>query len=100
MFDTTVFRDVLHTRYGHVALVRLALLALAFPLLRVLAAPAARGRAPAPRVVVGRRAALVGLGLAVTPGIGGHAGTGIQTGSRFRPTSCTSRRWRAGSVAS
>ena len=31
-------------------------------------------------MVDGRRAALVGVGLAVTPGLAGHAGTGIQTG--------------------
>ena len=36
MFDPTVFRDVLDTRYGKVALVRLALLVVAFPLLRLL----------------------------------------------------------------
>jgi copper transport protein len=79
VFDTTVFRDVLDTRYGKVALVRLALLALAVPLLRVLLR---RGRAterPLPwwwKV----SALVVGAGLAVTPGIAGHASTGIQTG--------------------
>ena len=36
VFDPTVFRDVLDTRYGKVALVRLALLVVAFPLLRML----------------------------------------------------------------
>ena len=36
VFDTSTFRDVLDTRYGKVALVRLALLVLAIPLLRLL----------------------------------------------------------------
>ena len=36
VFDPTVFGDVLDTRYGKVALVRLALLVVAFPLLRLL----------------------------------------------------------------
>ena len=36
VFDTTVLRDELDTRYGHIALIRLALLVLAIPLLRLL----------------------------------------------------------------
>ena len=77
IFDPTVFRDVLDTRYGKVALVRLALLALAYPLVRVLLRSRGRTAAPRPGGSVG---AVVGAGLAVTPGIAGHAGTGIQTG--------------------
>ncbi|HEX4532245.1 MAG TPA: copper resistance protein CopC [Acidimicrobiia bacterium] len=79
VFDPTVFRDVLDTRYGKVALLRLALLVVAFPLLRLLLhrRPAAEHPVRAWWMVA---AGLVGLGLAVTPGLGGHAGTGIQTG--------------------
>ena len=79
VFDPTVFRDVLDTRYGKVALVRLALLVLAFPLLRVLLRRRPAAEHPL-RVVVEASALVVGVGLAVTPGIAGHAGTGIQTG--------------------
>jgi copper transport protein len=80
LWDPTVFREVLDTRYGRVALLRLALLALAFPLLRMLLPR--RGRERTHRLpawwLVG--AGLVGAGLALTPGLAGHAGTGIQTG--------------------
>ncbi len=78
-FDPTEFRDVLDTRYGKVALVRLALVALAYPLVRMLVnrRPAAEHPLRAWWLV---GAGLVGAGLAVTPGIAGHAGTGIQTG--------------------
>ncbi len=80
VFDPSVFRDVLDTRYGKVALVRLALLALAFPLLRKLLHR--RDGEPARPLPAWWMAAsvLVGAGFAVTPGIAGHAGTGIQTG--------------------
>ena len=78
VFDPTVFRDVLDTRYGKVALVRLALLVVAYPLLRMLLhRPSAEHPLRAWWMLA---AGLVGLGLSVTPGIGGHAGTGIQTG--------------------
>jgi copper transport protein len=79
IFDTGVFRDVLDTRYGRVALVRLGLLVLAVPLLRWLLHRRPGSEHPlrwwwyAPAVVVG-------AGIAVTPGIAGHASTGIQTG--------------------
>ncbi len=79
LFDTTVFRDVLDTRYGHVALVRLALLVLAIPLLRVLLQRRPAAEHPLP-LWWKLSALVVGAGLAVTPGIAGHAGTGIQTG--------------------
>ncbi len=79
IFDPTVFRDVLDTRYGKVALVRLALLAVAYPLVRSLLPrrPAAEHPLRAWWLVT---AGLVGAGLSMTPGISGHASTGIQTG--------------------
>jgi copper transport protein len=80
VFDPTVFRDVLDTRYGKVALVRLALLVVAFPLLRLLLHRRDDGQEHPVRASWMVAAGLVGLGLAVTPGLGGHAGTGIQTG--------------------
>ena len=80
LFDPTVFRDVLDTRYGKVALVRLALLVVAFPLLRLLLHRRNDGPAHPLRAWWMVAAGAVGLGLAVTPGLGGHAGTGIQTG--------------------
>jgi copper transport protein len=80
VFDPTVFRDVLDTRYGKVALVRLALLVVAFPLLRLLLHRRNDGQEHPVRASWMVAAGLVGLGLAVTPGLGGHAGTGIQTG--------------------
>jgi copper transport protein len=78
VFDPSIFRDVLDTRYGKVALVRLALVAVAYPLVRLLLRrPAAEHPLRAWWLAT---AGLVGAGLAVTPGIAGHAGTGIQTG--------------------
>jgi copper transport protein len=76
VFQPSVWGDVLDTRYGKVALLRLALLALAFPLVRIALRP---GRTlprwwPVP-------AALVGVALAVTPGVGGHASTGDHGGA-------------------
>jgi copper transport protein len=79
LFDTTLFRDVLDTRYGKVALVRLALLVLAVPLLRVLLHRRPAAEHPL-RWWWTTSAVVVGAGISVTPGIGGHAGTGIQTG--------------------
>jgi copper transport protein len=79
LFDTTVFRDVLDTRYGHVALVRLALLVVAIPLLRLLLHRRPAAEHPL-RWWWTAGAAVVAAGIAVTPGIAGHAGTGIQTG--------------------
>jgi copper transport protein len=79
LFDTSVFRDVLDTRYAHVGLVRLALLVVAIPLLRVLLHRAPAAEHPL-RAWWKLSALLVGLGIAVTPGLAGHAGTGIQTG--------------------
>ncbi|MDQ1431876.1 MAG: copper transport protein [Actinomycetota bacterium] len=80
VFDPSVFRDVLDTRYGKVALLRLALLALAYPLIRVLVSRRVGEEAHPLRAWWMMTAGLVGAGLAVTPGLAGHAGTGIQTG--------------------
>jgi copper transport protein len=79
VFDTGVFRDVLDTRYGRVALVRLGLLVVAIPLLRRLLHRRPAAEHPLRWWWYGS-AALVGAGIAVTPGIAGHASTGIQTG--------------------
>jgi copper transport protein len=79
LFDTTVFRDVLDTRFGRVALVRLALLVLAVPLLRVLLHRRPAAEHPL-RWWWTASALVVGAGISLTPGIAGHAGTGIQTG--------------------
>ena len=81
VFDPTVFGDVLDTRYGTVALVRLALLACAFPLIRMLFEPATGGGARRCRRGGSWPRALVGVGLVGhRPALAGHAGTGIQTG--------------------
>ena len=80
IFDPTVFRDVLDTRYGKVALVRLGLLALAYPLVRVLLSRRIPEKAHPLRAWWWVAAGFVGAGLAATPGIAGHAATGIQTG--------------------
>jgi copper transport protein len=79
VFETGVFRDVLDTRYGKAALVRVALLLLALPLLRVLLRRRPAAEHPLP-LWWKASAVVVGLGIAVTPGVAGHAGTGIQTG--------------------
>jgi copper transport protein len=79
VFDPDVFGDVIDTRYGHVALARLVLLACALPVLWFVF-----GRAPSTtRPLPGWwliPAALVAVGLALTPGLAGHPATGIQTG--------------------
>jgi len=78
VFDPSVFGDVVDTRYGHVALVRLALLAAALPLLwMVFGRRGAATRPLPPWWIV--PATLVAIGLALTPGLSGHASTGIQT---------------------
>ena len=69
----TVIRDVLHTRYGHVATVRLVLLVPALLLLAFLGR-ASRHRRP-PLWWLGG-SAIVAIGLAATPGYAGHAATG------------------------
>jgi copper transport protein len=79
LLDTTVLRDVIDTRFGRVALLRLALLVLAIPLLRLLLHRRPAAEHPLKWWWYGS-ALLVGAGIAVTPGIAGHASTGIQTG--------------------
>ncbi len=74
VFDPSAFRDVLDTRFGKLALIRLGLLVLAFPLVRILVGSARRLRAT--WVIP---AVLIGGGLASTPGLAGHASTGIHT---------------------
>jgi copper transport protein len=66
---SAVVRAVLHTRFGHVAEVRLALLILAFPVVVALTA----SRRPSWCLPAG---AALGLALAATPGLAGHAATG------------------------
>ncbi|HEX5586397.1 MAG TPA: CopD family protein, partial [Acidimicrobiia bacterium] len=75
VFDPSVWGDVLDTRFGKVALFRLALLLLAIPLVRILL----RADRPLPRWWA-LPAALVGVALAATPGLGGHASTGEHVG--------------------
>jgi copper transport protein len=75
VFDPSVTGDVLDTRFGRVWLLRLVLLALAFPLLRLLVNRRPVVEYPLPRWW--RPAAIaVGLGLLFTPGLSGHASSG------------------------
>jgi copper transport protein len=69
----TIIKDILHTRYGHVAEFRLVLLALAVPLILTERHLSTRRR-PNPLWVAA--AMVVGLLLAATPGLAGHAATG------------------------
>ena len=80
VFDTSVFRDVLDTRYGQVALVRLALLVLAIPLLRLLLHRRPATEHPLRVVVDGAGARDRRRASRSRPGIAGHASSGIQTG--------------------
>ncbi|MET0629189.1 MAG: copper resistance protein CopC, partial [Acidimicrobiia bacterium] len=73
--DLSVWGDVLDTRYGKVALLRLALLVVAIPLVRMLL----RSDRKLPRWW-SLPAVVVGVGLAATPGLGGHASTGEYVG--------------------
>jgi copper transport protein len=74
-FDPSVVGDVLGTRFGRVWLLRLVLLVIALPLLRLLV-----NRRPVVEYPLPRWwrpvAALVGVGLVLTPGLSGHAGSG------------------------
>jgi copper transport protein len=79
IFDTTVLRNELDARYGHIALIRLGLLVLAIPLLRLLLHRRPAAEHPLRWWWYGS-GLVVGAGIAVTPGIAGHASTGIQTG--------------------
>jgi len=69
----TVVHDVLHTRFGHVTEVRLLLLVAALALLPFLGGSVRAHRAPVWWIGA---AAIVGIGLAGTPGYAGHAATG------------------------
>ncbi len=69
----SVVHDVLHTRFGHVTEVRLALLAVALALLAFVAGVVRNRRAPIGWTIP---AVLVAIGLAGTPGYAGHAATG------------------------
>lgn len=71
----SVISDVLDTRFGRVWLLRLVLLVLALPLLRLLLNRRPAAEYPLPRWW--RPAAgVVAVGLLFTPGLSGHAGTG------------------------
>jgi copper transport protein len=71
-FDPTVWSDTLATRFGHVSLVRLAILVVALPFLlwwtrRAVERPPVWWLVPM---------ALAGIGLSLTPALAGHASTG------------------------
>jgi copper transport protein len=73
-FKWDVFRDSLDSRYGHLAIIRLALLLLAIPVLRVLFH---RGESDEPRPRWWTPAAVVlAVGIALTISLAGHAHTG------------------------
>ena len=71
-FDPSVWSDTVDTRYGRVALLRLLLLAIAFPLIRRLLRG---GEARPPAWWIGL-SSLVGVGLSLTPALAGHASSG------------------------
>jgi len=71
----TIINDIFDTRYGHYAEIRLILLALALPLLLTLSAVDRRR----PSVIWLVCASVVGVLLAATPGLAGHADTGDWT---------------------
>jgi len=73
MLHIAVVRAVLHTRYGHLVEIRLALLLAALPLLFALR------RSFRPSAGWWALAVPVGLGIAATPGLAGHAATGTFT---------------------
>ncbi len=74
--NSTIFRDILHTRYGHIAELRLVFLVAALPFL--LSERRLSERKPLPVAWIGG-ATVVGLLLAATPGLAGHAATGDNT---------------------
>jgi copper transport protein len=73
VFDSSVVRAVLDTRYGHLAEIRLVLLLAVFPLLWIVRAS---WRPPAWWWVL---AAPLGIAIAATPGLAGHAFVGTFT---------------------
>jgi copper transport protein len=77
--DSQVLGDVLDARFGQVWVLRLVLLVLAIPLLvRLVRSPSDGAAPPGPRWWV--PAGVVGAGLVLTPGLAGHAVTGIDRG--------------------
>ncbi len=79
IFDPSIFGEVLDTRYGRVSLARLGLLLLAYPLLRVLLTRHPSSEHPLSKWWLAS-AGFLAVGLSLTPGLAGHAGTGIYTG--------------------
>jgi copper transport protein len=75
-FKWSVFRDILDTRFGHIAELRALFLVLALPFL--LYERRANENRPLPEWWIAG-AAIVGLALAATPGLAGHASTGDHT---------------------
>jgi copper transport protein len=76
-FDPTVWGDTFDTRYGRVALVRLAIIVVALPFLVWWMRRGAEARAPVWWLVV---MAVAGIGLSITPALAGHASTGRDVG--------------------
>jgi copper transport protein len=72
-FHVSDIRAVLHTRYGHYAELRIVLLLLALPLLLMVR------RTWRPSGGWWIPAGAIGIGIAATPGLAGHAATGIWT---------------------
>lgn len=73
--DPSVIGDVLDTRYGRVMMLRLLVLLLAVPLLRVLLSRRPAAEYPLPKWWV-PAGVIVAIALMLTPGIAGHAATG------------------------
>jgi copper transport protein len=73
VFDIALWRDVATTRFGTVWLGRLALLAIAFVLVRALFARPERERMPTWWIV---SAGALAIAIAATPALAGHASTG------------------------
>jgi copper transport protein len=76
-FDAAVWGDTFDTRYGRVALLRLAIIAVALPFLVWWMRRDADARAPIWWLVV---MGVAGIGLSLTPALAGHASTGRAVG--------------------
>jgi copper transport protein len=79
VLDPDVFGDVLETRFGRVSLVRLGLLVVLLPLLRVLLPPRDASAVPLRRWWFALTGMLV-VAISFTPGLAGHADAGEYTG--------------------